>query len=137
MVVFDSAWFIFFCLQQSAAFRILETRLKTVPTYSLSGGGDQIRRAFSGVSFSQYMHHQQDGDAEDYNINSSHQGINFAARLQQFENVQNQHRGQARNEVNYSYSTSSSSTSEVGTRNTTYFLSKCFDLIPVAQYLPK
>ncbi|KAJ4901304.1 Protein VAC14-like protein [Raphanus sativus] len=98
--------------QQSAAFRILETRLKTVPTYSISGGGDQIRRAFSGVSFSQYMHHQQDGDAEDYNINSSHQGINFAARLQQFENVQNQHHDQARNEVNYSYSTSSSSTSE-------------------------
>ncbi|KAL0737411.1 hypothetical protein Bca4012_013621 [Brassica carinata] len=98
--------------QQSAAFRILETRLKTVPTYSFSGGGDQISRAFSGVPFSRYMHHYEDGDAEDYNSNSSHQGINFAARLQQFENVQNQHRGQARNEVNYSYSTSSSSTSK-------------------------
>nr|VDD38209.1 unnamed protein product [Brassica oleracea] len=83
--------------QQSGAFRILQTRLKTVPTYSFSGGGDQISRAFSGVPFSQYMmHHHEDGDAEDYNINSSHQGINFAARLQQFENVQNQHRGQAR-----------------------------------------
>ncbi|KAF3594774.1 hypothetical protein DY000_02024948, partial [Brassica cretica] len=83
--------------QQSGAFRILQTRLKTVPTYSFSNGGDQISRAFSGVPFSQYMmHHHEDGDAEDYNINSSHQGINFAARLQQFENVQNQHRGQAR-----------------------------------------
>ncbi|WZZ73720.1 hypothetical protein YC2023_085090 [Brassica napus] len=83
--------------QQSGAFRILQTRLKTVPTYSFSNGGDQISRAFSGVPFSQYMmHHHEDGDAEDHNINSSHQGINFAARLQQFENVQNQHRGQAR-----------------------------------------
>ncbi|KAF8117482.1 hypothetical protein N665_0009s0011 [Sinapis alba] len=98
--------------QQSAAFGILQTRLKAVPTYSISGGGDQISRAFSGVPFSQYMHHHQDGDAEDYNINSSHQGINFGARLQQFENVQNQHRGQARNKVNYSYSSSSSSTSK-------------------------
>ncbi|KAJ0240494.1 Protein VAC14 [Hirschfeldia incana] len=93
--------------QQSAAFRILETRLKTVPAYAFSGGGDQISRAFLGVPFS-----HEDGDAEDYNTNSSHQGINFVARLQQFENVQNQHRGQARNDVNYSYSTSSSSTSE-------------------------
>ena len=114
-MIFDSAWFcFFFCVQQSGAFRILQTRLKTVPTYSFSGGGDQISRAFSGVPFSQYMmHHHEDGDAEDYNINSSHQGINFAARLQQFENVQNQHRGQARSKENYSNSTSSSSTSKV------------------------
>ncbi|CAH8324497.1 unnamed protein product [Eruca vesicaria subsp. sativa] len=97
--------------QQSAAFKILRTRLKTVPTYSFSGGG-QISRASSGVPFSQYMHHREDGDAEDNNVNSSHQGINFAARLQQFENVQNQHRGQARNKVNYSYNSSSSSTSK-------------------------
>ncbi|KAG2301727.1 hypothetical protein Bca4012_059964 [Brassica carinata] len=97
--------------QQSAAFKILRTRLKTVPTYSFSGGG-QISRASSGVPFSQYMHHREDCDAEDNNINSSHQGINFAARLQQFENVQNQHRGQAKNKVNYSYSTSSSSASK-------------------------
>ncbi|XP_018441181.1 protein VAC14 homolog isoform X1 [Raphanus sativus] len=97
--------------QQSAAFKILRTRLKTVPTYSFSGGG-QISRASSGVPFSQYMHHREDGDAEDNNINNSHQGINFAARLQQFENVQNQHRGQARNKVNYSYNTSSTSASK-------------------------
>ncbi|CAH8363508.1 unnamed protein product [Eruca vesicaria subsp. sativa] len=100
--------------QQSAAFRILQTRLKTVPTYSFSGGGDQISRASSGVPSSQYrLHHENDGDPEDNTINSCHQGINFAARLQQFENVQNQHRGQARKKVNYSYnSTSSSSTSK-------------------------
>ncbi|KAJ0228862.1 Protein VAC14 [Hirschfeldia incana] len=97
--------------QQSAAFKILRTRLKTVPAYSFSGGG-QISRASSGVPFSQYMHQREDGNAEENNINNSHQGINFAARLQQFENVQNQHRGQARNKVNYSYSTSSSSASK-------------------------
>ena len=99
-------------MQQSAAFKILRTRLKTVPTYSFSGGG-QISRASSGVPFSQYIHHREDGGAEDNNINNSHQGINFAARLQQFENVQNQHRGQTRNKVNYSYNTSSSSASKV------------------------
>ncbi|CAN8266874.1 unnamed protein product [Cochlearia groenlandica] len=94
--------------QQSAAFKILRTRLKTVPMYSFSGR-EQISRT-SSVPFSQYMHHQEDGDREDNNnVNSSHQGINFAARLQQFENVQNQHRGQARTNVNYSYTTSSSS----------------------------
>ncbi|ESQ33147.1 hypothetical protein EUTSA_v10003708mg [Eutrema salsugineum] len=101
--------------QQSAAFKILRTRLKTVPTYSFSGG-EQITRASSGVPFSQYMHDHEDGDTKDNNIKSSHQGINFGARLQQFENVQNQHRAQARTKVNYSYSTSSSSSTskEVG-----------------------
>ncbi|KAG5411534.1 hypothetical protein IGI04_007853 [Brassica rapa subsp. trilocularis] len=102
---------LFSCMQQSAAFKILRTRLKTVPTYSFSGVG-QISRASSGVPFSQYIHHREDGGAEDNNINNSHQGINFAARLQQFENVQNQHRGQTRNKVNYSYNTSSSSASK-------------------------
>ncbi|CAN7002850.1 hypothetical protein Bca4012_051992 [Brassica carinata] len=97
--------------QQSAAFKILRTRLKTVPTYSFSGGG-QISRASSGVPFSQYIHHREDGGAEDNNINNSHQGINFAARLQQFENVQNQHRRQTRNKVNDSYNTSFSSASK-------------------------
>jgi len=99
-------------MQQSAAFKILRTRLKTVPTYSFSTG-NQIGRATSGVPFSQYKHQNEDGDLEDDNINSSHQGINFAVRLQQFENVQNLHRGQARTRVNYSYHSSSSSTSKV------------------------
>uniref|UniRef100_A0A1J3JUP5 Protein VAC14-like protein n=1 Tax=Noccaea caerulescens TaxID=107243 RepID=A0A1J3JUP5_NOCCA len=95
--------------QQSAAFKILRTRLKTVPTYSFSGGDQQISRA-SSVPFAQY---HEDGDRkEDKNINTSHKGINFDARLQQFENVQNQHRGLARTKVNYSYSSSSSSTSK-------------------------
>uniref|UniRef100_A0A1J3CE39 Protein VAC14-like protein n=1 Tax=Noccaea caerulescens TaxID=107243 RepID=A0A1J3CE39_NOCCA len=95
--------------QQSAAFKILRTRLKTVPTYSFSGGDQQISRA-SSVPFAQY---HEDGDRkEDKNINTCHQGINFDARLQQFENVQNQHRGLARTKVNYSYSSSSSSTSK-------------------------
>ncbi|CAH8384216.1 unnamed protein product [Eruca vesicaria subsp. sativa] len=103
--------FTYLRLQQSAAFKILRTRLKTVPTYSFSGG-EQISRASSGVPFSQYTNHHEDDDAEDINISSSHQGINFAARLQQFENVQSQHRVQARNNVKYTYTTSSSSTSK-------------------------
>ncbi|CAH2045856.1 unnamed protein product [Thlaspi arvense] len=75
------------CMQQSSAFKILRTRLKTVPTYSFSGG----------VHFFQYMHrHEDGGETEDNNINTSHQGINFAARLKQFENVQKQHRAQTK-----------------------------------------
>lgn len=80
--------------------------------YSFSGG-DQINRTSSGVPFPQYIHHNEDGDIEEDNTNNPHQGINFAARLQQFENIQNQHRGHARTKVNYSYNTSSSSTSKV------------------------
>lgn len=112
LMVVDNSWVFFclFCMQQSAAFKILRTRLKTVPTYSFSGGDQQISRA-SSVPFAQY---HEDGDRkEDKNINTSHQGINFDARLQQFEKVQNQHRGLARTKVNYSYSSSSSSTSKV------------------------
>lgn len=123
-------------MQQSAAFKILRTRLKTVPTYSFSGGDrdrDQISRT-SSVPFPQYMHHQEDGDVEDNKINSSHQGINFNARLQQFKNIQNHHRGQARTKVNYSYNSSSSSTSKVRTTQDVVYLSWTFHFLPLCQF---
>ncbi|KAG5038086.1 hypothetical protein JHK86_018926 [Glycine max] len=80
--------------QQSAAFKILKTRLKAVPSYSFNG--EQLKRMPSGDS---YQFHNvpdgfrtiQDGDiAEDGG--SSRNGINFAARLQQFRQIQHQHR---------------------------------------------
>ncbi|PKI58187.1 hypothetical protein CRG98_021409, partial [Punica granatum] len=83
--------------QQSAAFKILRTRLKTVPPYSFSG--EQIRRTSSGTPYSQRLQHMPsgsqimvDGDLGQDSSGSLHNGINFAARLQQFEQMQRQHR---------------------------------------------
>lgn len=82
-------------IQQSAAFKILRTRLKTVPSYSFSG--EQVKRTSSGNPYSQILHMQSglqvtdDGDINQ-DVGSSHNGINFASRLQQFEQMQCQHR---------------------------------------------
>ncbi|KAG7974381.1 hypothetical protein I3843_06G046900 [Carya illinoinensis] len=80
--------------QQSAAFKILRTRLKAVPSYSFNG--EQLRRTSSGNG--QILHHMpsgsqitEDGDGIPDGA-SSHNGINFTARLQQFEKMQHQHR---------------------------------------------
>lgn len=85
-------------MQQSAAFKILRTRLKTVPSYSFSD--DQVERTFSGNTYSQILHHipsgsqiSEDGDVnQDVGTSDSHNGINFTTRLHQFEQKQKQHR---------------------------------------------
>jgi vacuole morphology and inheritance protein 14 len=86
-------------MQQSAAFKILRTRLKTVPSYSFNG--EQLRRTSSGNPY-QTIHHMpsgsqitEDGDGIQDGGNS-HNGINFASRLQQFEQMQHQHRMHAK-----------------------------------------
>lgn len=87
-------------MQQSAAFKILRTRLKTVPSYSFNG--EQIKRTSSGNPCSQILHSMPSGlqFSEDGEVNpdlgSSHGGINFASRLQQFEQMQRQHRVHAK-----------------------------------------
>ncbi|KHG02155.1 Protein VAC14 [Gossypium arboreum] len=80
--------------QQSAAFKILRTRLKTVPSHSFNG--DQLKRASSGNPYSQILHYSgsqisEDGDVRQDNGNLQN-GINFASRLQQFVQMQRQHR---------------------------------------------
>ncbi|KAJ8747719.1 hypothetical protein K2173_012669 [Erythroxylum novogranatense] len=88
--------------QQSAAFKILQTRLKAVPSYSFNG--EQIKRTSSGNPYTQILHHipsgshiSEDGDVNlDVGNSSSHGGINFALRLQQFEQMQRQHRMHAK-----------------------------------------
>ncbi|CAK7326807.1 unnamed protein product [Dovyalis caffra] len=88
--------------QQSAAFKILRTRLKTVPSYSFSG--DQVKRTSSGNTYSQILHHipsgsqiSEDGDVnQDVGTLNSHNGINFTSRLHQFEQMQRQHRVHAK-----------------------------------------
>ncbi|GAA0154628.1 scaffold/adaptor protein [Lithospermum erythrorhizon] len=81
--------------QQSAAFKVLRTRLKTVPPYSFSG--EQLSRNSSANTFLEVNNHDNDLHiSEDGDVNGSscspHNGINFAAQLQQFEKIQQQHR---------------------------------------------
>ena len=98
-------YWLIFCMQQSAAFKILRTRLKTVPSYSFSG--DQIKRTPSGNPYAQILqqfpsglHISEDGDMNhDIGNSSSHNGINFAAKLQQFEQMQRQHRMHAKTQA--------------------------------------
>ncbi|TKY69239.1 VAC14-like protein [Spatholobus suberectus] len=79
--------------QQSAAFKILKTRLKAVPSYSFNG--ERLRRIPSGDPYQ--FHHMPDGiqTIEDGDVTEddgiSHNGINFAARLQQFQQMQHEH----------------------------------------------
>ncbi|KAG8503447.1 hypothetical protein CXB51_001593 [Gossypium anomalum] len=80
--------------QQSAAFKILRTRLKTVPSHSFNG--DKLKRASSGNPYSQILHYSgsqitEDGDVRQDNRNLQN-GINFASRLQQFVQMRRQHR---------------------------------------------
>ncbi|CAI0432074.1 unnamed protein product [Linum tenue] len=103
--------------QQSAAFKILRTRLKTVPSYSFSG--DQVKWTSSGTPYSQILHHSpsvsqisEDGDVVGQVLgnSNSHNGINFTSKLQQFEHVQRQHRLHTR-ELAHSRNTSTNTSS--------------------------
>ncbi|XP_002984143.2 protein VAC14 homolog [Selaginella moellendorffii] len=87
--------------QQSSAFKILRTRLKTIPAYAPMhiqatpaaelAGLNAGRRSVSAVP---YLSHYPTGDDGDKvsDLNSGPGGINFTMRLQQFELMQHQHR---------------------------------------------
>lgn len=87
-------------MQQSAAFKILKTRLKTVPSYTFSS--EQLKRTSSANPYSQILHISEDG-----NRNQDDNTINFATRLQQFENMQHLHRMHAKSQLQSRTSTSS------------------------------
>lgn len=90
--------------QQSTAFKILRTRLKTVPAYAFTlvpsattsefPGLSVIRRTASGSPYAQILSHSQ--MSEDGDRNSDHSNgvgaINFSSKLQHFEDMQHQHR---------------------------------------------
>jgi vacuole morphology and inheritance protein 14 len=102
-------------MQQSAAFKMLRTRLKTVPSYSF--GGDQVKRTSSGNPYSQILHHipcgshiSEDGDVnQDAGASNLHNGINFTSRLHQFVQMQRQHRMHAKVQAQSHNSSTSSS----------------------------
>ncbi|PIN04964.1 hypothetical protein CDL12_22502 [Handroanthus impetiginosus] len=96
--------------QQSIAFKILWTRLKTVPSYSFSG--EQFkplssRNAFSEANDFGGSQTSEDGDVSEDQRNV-HNGINFASWLKQFEKVQEQHRLHSKSLALSRYSSSSS-----------------------------
>lgn len=109
-------------MQQSAAFKILQTRLGTVPPYSFSGE-QQFRRTSSSSHMPNHRassrQHYQDDDYNEDNHNednnnmatstssSNHNGINFMLRLQQFEQMQHQHRMNTKSQLQARHSTSS------------------------------
>ncbi|KAJ8555081.1 hypothetical protein K7X08_000016 [Anisodus acutangulus] len=75
--------------QQSAAFKILRTRLKTVPSYSFKE--EHLSRTTSGIPYSQFNYGGgEEGDLNDNSLDM-HNGINFASKLQQFQQIQKQH----------------------------------------------
>ncbi|KAK8512694.1 hypothetical protein V6N12_030110 [Hibiscus sabdariffa] len=70
--------------QQSAAFKILRTRLKTVPSYSFNG--DQLKRALSGNSYNQNLRFSgsqitEDGDISQDNGNLKKERSNWPVFL--------------------------------------------------------
>ncbi|KAA8532508.1 hypothetical protein F0562_032676 [Nyssa sinensis] len=97
--------------QQSTAFKILRTRLRTVPSYSFNN--EQFKQTLSGNPYSQ-IHHMSSGSqvSEDGDMNEDSQivqnGINFASRLQQFENMQDQHRMHSKLQAHLRYKSASS-----------------------------
>ncbi|GAB4828731.1 PtdIns(3,5)P(2) sythesis regulation factor [Ancistrocladus abbreviatus] len=99
--------------QQSAAFKILRTRLKTVPSYSLNdeqiqstSGNPHLRSSYAIPSGSIINENVKQG------TENAHNGINFPSRLQQFECMQQQHRKHARLQA-LQHKNSASSSKEV------------------------
>lgn len=104
-------------LQQSAAFKILRTRLKAVPSYTFSS--EQLKRTSSGNPY-QIIHHisggsniSQDGDIHEDEKNL-HNGIKFTLRLQQFEQMQHLHRMHAKAQAQAQSTSSSPASPKVG-----------------------
>lgn len=82
-------------MQQSVAFKILRTRLKTVPAFS----GEQFKQISSGNSFLD-VNHIGDDDLNEA-TKCVHNGINFASSLQQLERIQQQHRSHLKMQAQY------------------------------------
>lgn len=92
------------------AFKVLRTRLKTVPSYTF--GGEQSNRmssgnAFAEVNFLKGSPISEDGDFSEDQW-SIHNGIDFSSRLQLFEQVQEQHRLHYRSHAQFRASSISS-----------------------------
>ncbi|AQL08571.1 Protein VAC14-like protein [Zea mays] len=91
--------------QQSAAFKILRTRLKTVPF------SENLKRTSSANPYSQILQVTEDGNRNQDMQNYS--AINFPFLLQQFENMQLQHRNHLKDQLQSRKSASTLTLSQV------------------------
>ncbi|CAH9134316.1 unnamed protein product [Cuscuta epithymum] len=95
--------------QQSTAFKVLRTRLKTVPKYFFSEEYSRITASGDPYYQTSYLRggsHISDGvDACENSLN----GINFSSRLHQFEQIQQMHRVLFKAQPHLSYNSTSSS----------------------------
>lgn len=91
------------CMQQSVAFKILRTRLKTVPSSSFS---NELKRTSSGSPYSQILQITEDSNRNKDAANL-YNAINFPSRLQQFEHMQHRHRAHGKTQLQSRNSTSS------------------------------
>ncbi|CAD6202718.1 unnamed protein product [Miscanthus lutarioriparius] len=91
--------------QQSAAFKILRTRLKTVPF------SENLKRTSSANPYSQILQVTEDGNRNQDTQNYS--AINFPFLLQQFENMQLQHRNHLKDQLQSRKSASALTLSQV------------------------
>ncbi|ONL95234.1 Protein VAC14-like protein [Zea mays] len=82
---------VYMFMQQSAAFKILRTRLKTVPF------SENIKRTSSANPYSQILQVTEDGNRNQDTQNYS--AINFPSLLQQFEHMQLQHRNHLKDQL--------------------------------------
>ena len=90
-------------MQQSAAFKILRTRLKTVPF------SENIKRTSSANPYSQILQVTEDGNRNQVTDSA----INFPSLLLQFENMQQQHRNHLKDQLQSRKSASAATLSQV------------------------
>lgn len=96
---------VYMFMQQSAAFKILRTRLKTVPF------SENIKRTSSANPYSQILQVTEDGNRNQDTQNYS--AINFPSLLQQFEHMQLQHRNHLKDQLQSRKSASTLTLSQV------------------------
>lgn len=115
-------------MQQSAAFKILRTRLKTVPSYSCI---EQLKGTSSENPYSQILQFSED-NRNQYaaNVANVYNAIDFPSRLQQFEQMQHKHRMHSKSKLHSRNSTPSIASQVCGVRKALFFLFFSKLLIP-------
>ncbi|RZR83294.1 hypothetical protein BHM03_00009882 [Ensete ventricosum] len=98
-------------MQQSAAFKILRTRLKTVPSYSCI---EQLKGTSSENPYSQILQFSED-NRNQYaaNVANVYNAIDFPSKLQQFEKMQHKHRMHSKSKLQSRNSTPSIASQEI------------------------
>ncbi|URE24089.1 hypothetical protein MUK42_15831 [Musa troglodytarum] len=106
-----SFWLMVTMAKQSAAFKILRTRLKTVPSYSCI---EQLKGTSSENPYSQILQFSEDNrNRYAANVANVYNAIDFPSRLQQFEQMQHKHRMHSKSKLQSRNSTPSIASQEI------------------------